>query len=637
MKESKIPKFRRCVLQNFPFIEEDFDALTDYELLCKVVQYLNMVIDKVNKLDGMFEELNAAFVQLKNFVDNYFDNLDVQEEIDNKLEEMAEGGQLATIIAQFLAVAPVLAYDTVNDMQNATNLNNGCIARTLGFYNKNDFGGAYYSISNTGTADGHKIIALGGGLYAHLIVTPETTVNQYGAYGDGTHDDYAAIQAAILDNQFGTVKFADCTYAIGTTLKTYVDNSKKTSLILEPTTTIKALNNLTSLIELGGLGGNNDGVTNRFRAIVGGIFDATNCDAAIAVNPLAMGNELIRVEIINAGTYGIYVPEGSGTVYSSDMLIDECNITCTSSGDNAVAVYCERPDNEFCNTKVNQCKKGFYFKNGGQRIINVHGLQVGGFEGSTFIHFAGGALNFITNCYCDTFETFLQSDTYGDITITNSCYYSYVQNKNVTLFKFGSFEPRITISNCSFDLPAPETKHKGIVFTGTLYSLLQAYNYVDISNNKISRTNDFVEGDLLIAKTNYIPYWSSGTNLSTSQWVKLGYVVAGTHYYDININLRGYKFNANFLLERFDGVTYLTTFDSIKSTTASTIELGVKYIGVATGFPVYALYVRQKSGTALKSDITIYNNNPKSPLIPTNWSIQDIEYVTETMNDSYDI
>ena len=29
------------VLQNFPFISEDFDALTYYQMLCKVVGYLN--------------------------------------------------------------------------------------------------------------------------------------------------------------------------------------------------------------------------------------------------------------------------------------------------------------------------------------------------------------------------------------------------------------------------------------------------------------------------------------------------------------------------------------------------------------------------------------------------------------------
>ena len=34
------------VLQSFPFIDEDFDAITNYELLCKVVEYLNKTVKK---------------------------------------------------------------------------------------------------------------------------------------------------------------------------------------------------------------------------------------------------------------------------------------------------------------------------------------------------------------------------------------------------------------------------------------------------------------------------------------------------------------------------------------------------------------------------------------------------------------
>ena len=41
--------FKLCVLQNSPFIEADFDAVTNYQLLCKVVEELNKVIDNNNK------------------------------------------------------------------------------------------------------------------------------------------------------------------------------------------------------------------------------------------------------------------------------------------------------------------------------------------------------------------------------------------------------------------------------------------------------------------------------------------------------------------------------------------------------------------------------------------------------------
>lgn len=95
---TKIPKFRRCVLQNFPFIEQDFDALTDYQLLCKVVEYLNKVISSQNEVIEVAESLTTAFNELQSFVEHYFDNLDVQDEINNKLDEMVESGELQRIL-----------------------------------------------------------------------------------------------------------------------------------------------------------------------------------------------------------------------------------------------------------------------------------------------------------------------------------------------------------------------------------------------------------------------------------------------------------------------------------------------------------------------------------------------------------
>lgn len=178
MNESKIPKFRRCVLQNFPFIEEDFDALTDYELLCKVVQYLNMVIDSQNKVVEKTDGLIAAFEELKSYVDNYFKNLDVQTEINNKLDEMAEGGQLAGIIAQFLEIAPVFGYDTIASMAASENLSNGCIARVLGNSSAANGDGAYYKIrtkESGESADGINKVAIGDTLIADRITNPDAT------------------------------------------------------------------------------------------------------------------------------------------------------------------------------------------------------------------------------------------------------------------------------------------------------------------------------------------------------------------------------------------------------------------------------------------------------------------------------
>ena len=76
------------------------DSLSYYELLCKVVKYLDEVISNLNSTNENFEELVKMYGELKSYVDNYFANLDVQNEINVKLDKMAEDGTLATIINQ---------------------------------------------------------------------------------------------------------------------------------------------------------------------------------------------------------------------------------------------------------------------------------------------------------------------------------------------------------------------------------------------------------------------------------------------------------------------------------------------------------------------------------------------------------
>ena len=68
------------------------DSLSYYELLCKVVHYLNNVIQAVNEVTAEIENLKKLYIELKEYVDNYFKNLDVDEAINNKLDEMVENG-----------------------------------------------------------------------------------------------------------------------------------------------------------------------------------------------------------------------------------------------------------------------------------------------------------------------------------------------------------------------------------------------------------------------------------------------------------------------------------------------------------------------------------------------------------------
>ena len=95
--------FRRFVTTIGVFPTAFTDAMTYYECLAYLVKYLEeTVIPAVNDNAEALAELQNLFVELKSYVDNYFANLDVQEEINNKLDEMAESGVLANIISEYV-------------------------------------------------------------------------------------------------------------------------------------------------------------------------------------------------------------------------------------------------------------------------------------------------------------------------------------------------------------------------------------------------------------------------------------------------------------------------------------------------------------------------------------------------------
>lgn len=180
------------------------ESMTYYELLAWFTNYLEtVIIPTVNNNAEAVEELQDNFIeyttnltnlfnQLKEFVDNYFDNLDVQEEINNKLDEMVEDGTLLEIVGQYLTSTALWTFDSVSDMQASTNLINGSFAKTLGFYSKNDNGGAVYkirNITNDDIVDGSTIIEIGDSanqLIAELIMTPVMNIKQFGVTESNT-------------------------------------------------------------------------------------------------------------------------------------------------------------------------------------------------------------------------------------------------------------------------------------------------------------------------------------------------------------------------------------------------------------------------------------------------------------------
>ena len=196
-----LPPFKWFILENFPYIEDDFDALTNWQLFCKLGKEMNKIIEKTNLTGEQVEQLTNAFTELQNYVNNYFDNLDVQEEINTKLDEMAESGELENIIAQYLTINSILAFDNINDLKNADYINEGTFVETYGYYEKGDGGSAKYKVReiiNTDVIDNEKLLALDNeNLVAELMLEDSLTPEQIGAKGDGSTDDSTKILHAM--------------------------------------------------------------------------------------------------------------------------------------------------------------------------------------------------------------------------------------------------------------------------------------------------------------------------------------------------------------------------------------------------------------------------------------------------------
>lgn len=100
------------------------DSLSYYEVLCKLVDYLNKTMEDVGVLHDDVDALHNAYQLLQAYVNDYFSTLDVQEEINNKLDEMAEDGTLDALILPYFNTYKAEIDDIVSTQNQTLNLQN---------------------------------------------------------------------------------------------------------------------------------------------------------------------------------------------------------------------------------------------------------------------------------------------------------------------------------------------------------------------------------------------------------------------------------------------------------------------------------------------------------------------------------
>ena len=114
--------FKGWVLESFPYIEEDFDAITNYQLFSKVVEYLNKIRDNMILLEDSDNELIDAFNNLKAYIDEYLYSIPDFENAINEINQRLD--TLASEILENRTAISELDSKIDNEINNVKDLIN---------------------------------------------------------------------------------------------------------------------------------------------------------------------------------------------------------------------------------------------------------------------------------------------------------------------------------------------------------------------------------------------------------------------------------------------------------------------------------------------------------------------------------
>ena len=183
-------------------------SMTYEEQLIWLCNYIEQtVIPAINNTGEAIEELQTLYVELKEYVDHYFDNLDVQTEINNKLDDMAEHGELEQIIGAYLGTNAIFGINTIADLKANESLIDGSIVKVIGYNAINDGGINTYKVRERAlldVIDDVNIILLDNGLVAELIKENDfIPLEKEGSYQfTGAQGNHATVWYAIIDKAY---------------------------------------------------------------------------------------------------------------------------------------------------------------------------------------------------------------------------------------------------------------------------------------------------------------------------------------------------------------------------------------------------------------------------------------------------
>lgn len=334
------------------------ESMSYYETLCGLLAYLkdtiiptvnnnaDAIIELQENVDNFETNITNLFNELQSYVDNYFNNLDVQEEINNKLDDMVEQGTLQEIITGYLNSRAIFGFDNVALMKASTNLIDGSYAQTMGFHSKNDGGNALYKIRKITNDDVvnemNKIaITYDNTLIAELITITNNYINvkQLGAYGDDSHNDYNALNTAI--SLYKNIYIPNGTYIIDNELNiTSNYNIKCTGTLKNTDGDVLVVNGASNNIEIKRINASNNGITLKDT-------NSLNFNNYFVVDYITAGNNAIFVQStlngINNNTFigkqyngtenaiNLDLPSSApNTAYITELIFENMILQCTN-------------------------------------------------------------------------------------------------------------------------------------------------------------------------------------------------------------------------------------------------------------------------------------------------------------------
>ena len=301
------------------------ESMSYYEGLTYLVNYLvNNVIPAVNNNGEAVEELQAKYIELASYVEHYFDNLDVQTEINNKLDAMADEGELTSLITAYLEMDALLMFNNKSALKGATNLIEGSFVKCLGLTFYQDGRGEFYKIRQLEEGevpDEDEVLSLTN--YPTLVAekVPNGYITDlYGDIGDMNTLNTLTKSSMVAAVNEVNLKIGDLS------LLSTTDKDDSVEAINEVNSNIGDLSSLTTTDK-------SDVVSavNEVNGVASGVVSAFNISNYHNATRISSDSDTTQI------TFGRFYPTISSFSNNSDNVTGvNCNINCATNSDGSV-------------------------------------------------------------------------------------------------------------------------------------------------------------------------------------------------------------------------------------------------------------------------------------------------------------